>query len=97
MNPAVCPALARTHILVELHDCKNAGVSERLRRRFESTHNITTIWQQIRTAVEFPLSTPYTRKLNPEHLASAIDEGRPVRVDRTPMSWFWMVPAFASA
>ena len=92
MNPVACPPLTRAHILVELHDCKNAGVSERVSRRFEATHDITILWQQRRTAAEFPLSTAYTRKIDPEHLAAAIDEGRPVRLDRTPMSWFWMTP-----
>jgi hypothetical protein len=92
MDPVACPALTRAHVLVELHDCKCAGVSQRVQRRFEATHGITTIWQQMRTAAEFPISTAYTRKLDPEHLAAAIDEGRPVKLDRTPMSWFWMTP-----
>lgn len=93
MEPATCPALERTHILVELHNGKNKGVSERVKKRFLSTHNITTIWQEKRIAAEFPFSTTYTRRLRPRHLAAAIDEGRPVNESKGPrMSWFWMEP-----
>jgi hypothetical protein len=97
MNPSSCPALATAHILVELHDGKNAGVSGRVRDRFVATHMITTLWQQERTAAEFPISTTYTRRVNPRHLAAAIDEGRPVNEAKAPrMSWFWMEPKILS-
>lgn len=92
MDPAQVPALCHARILVEIHDNKNAAVSERIVARFAATHTIETIWQQKRTAADFPIVTPYTRQLAPEHLAAAVDEGRPVREGATPMSWFWMVP-----
>jgi hypothetical protein len=93
MNPAECPELAKAHILVELHDGKNAGVSTRVKDRFALTHNITTLWQQKRTAAEFPISTVYTRRIDARHLAAAIDEGRPVNeANGVRMSWFWMEP-----
>jgi hypothetical protein len=92
MDPEKVPNLREAWLLVEIHDCKNAGVSERIRARFERTHTIETIWQTKRTAADFPFSNAYTRSLAPEHLASAVDEGRPVRDGATPMSWFWMAP-----
>ncbi len=92
MDPVACPELKKAHVLVELHDCKNAGVSDRLRDRFVATHEITRIWQQARTATEYPLHTAYARSIAAEHLAEAIDEGRPVRAGQTPMSWYWMLP-----
>jgi hypothetical protein len=92
MDPEKVPALRSAWILVELHDGKNPGVSERLHARFRSTHSIDTIWQQKRTENDFPFSDPYTQSLDPRHLAAAVDEGRPVRDGSTPMSWFWMIP-----
>lgn len=92
MNPEKVPALRETWLLVEMHDCKNVGVSDRIRARFEQTHTIETIWQTKRTAADFPFTNRYARSLAPERLAAAVDEGRPVRDGATPMSWFWMIP-----
>jgi hypothetical protein len=92
LNPDEAPALGRSWILVELHDGKMPGVSDLVRKRFEGTHMIRTIWQQKRTAADFPFSTPYTRKLAPQHLEAAVNEGRPVRDSASPMHWFWMAP-----
>jgi hypothetical protein len=92
MDPDKIGGLRETFLLVEIHDNKNPGVSDRIGRRFAASHAIETIWQEQRAAAEFPFATPYTRTLDPEHLAAAVDEGRPVRPGATPMSWFWMVP-----
>ena len=93
LNPVACPPLKYSYILVELHDGKNPAVSGRVKERFVASHDITTIWQQERTATEFPISTAYTRRVDPKHLAAAIDEGRPVNETKGPrMSWFWMEP-----
>lgn len=97
MDQVACPALGKSHILVELHDCKKPGVSDRVKERFIGTHKVATLWQQERTAAEFPISTAYTQSVDPRYLAMAIDEGRPFRGGFKPMSWFWMVPTFASA
>lgn len=96
MDPDKIPALREAWLLVEIHDNKNSGVSERIRARFEKTHTIETIWQTKRAAADFPFITPYTQSLAPEHLAAAVDEGRPVRDGSTPMSWFWMTPKAVS-
>lgn len=92
LDPEKVPALRHARVLVELHDGKNAGVSDRIRSRFEKSHIIETIWQQRRTPTDFPFTNAYTRLLDPAHLEAAVDEGRPVRDGATPMSWFWMVP-----
>jgi hypothetical protein len=91
LNPEVVPVLQRTRMLVELHDRKNAGVSQRIKKRFASTHEISAIWQEKRTAEDFPIRTGYTAQLDPIHLSAAVDEGRPLQ-EGSAMSWFWMVP-----
>lgn len=96
MDPEKVPALREAYLLVEIHDGKNPGVSEKIRRRFSSSHKIDTIWQEKRDAAEFPFRTRYTRALDPNHLLAAVDEGRPVRENAVPMSWFWMIPNDAS-
>lgn len=97
LDPESVPALRTACVLVELHDGKNPGVSDRVRHRFDATHDIETIWQQKRTPAEFPFTNSYTRQLAPAHLAAAVDEGRPVRSGVAPMCWFWMVPKSLSA
>jgi hypothetical protein len=97
MDPEKIASLRDACLLVEIHDNKNPGVSDRIRLRFAPSHAIETIWQEKREAWEFPFATAYTRSLEPEHLAAAVDEGRPVRPGATPMSWFWMVPKSSSA
>lgn len=92
MDPEKIEALRSAYLLVEIHDNKNPGVSGRIRGRFASSHAIETIWQEKRAASEFPFTTDYTRTLDAESLAAAVDEGRPVRAGATPMSWFWMIP-----
>jgi hypothetical protein len=92
MDPEKVPGLRHAYLLVEIHDNKNAGVSEKIRCRFGSTHQLNTIWQEKREPAEFPFATPYTRSLDPEHLTAAVDEGRPVRPGAMRMSWLWMVP-----
>jgi hypothetical protein len=92
LDPEKVPGLRGALILVEIHDGKNPEVSARIRRRFETTHTIEVIWQQKRVASEFPFVTNYTRSLSSEHLAAAVDEGRPVRAGALPMSWFFMIP-----
>ena len=92
MDPVKVPGLREAYLLVEIHDGKTPGVSGKIRDRFGSSHKIETIWQEKRKAAEFPFVTRYTRRLDPKHLVAAVDEGRPVRPDATPISWFWMIP-----
>lgn len=96
LDPDSIPALKKTHILVELHDRKNAGVSQRVRDRFLPTHEISTIRQEERTDADFPIRTRYTARLDRMHLSEAVDEGRPVQAG-SGMSWFWMFPKRVTA
>ena len=43
LDPTEIPLLAGSDIIVELHEGAAPGVGDRLRRRFRSTHDITTI------------------------------------------------------
>ncbi len=43
LDPARAPALVRADILVEVHDCYDAGMSGRIAQRFGATHNVQTI------------------------------------------------------
>lgn len=92
LDPANVPALREAWILVELHDGKNPGVSDRIQHRFANSHHIEVVWQRQRSPEEFPFENDYTRRLALRHLAEAVDEGRPILNGAMPMSWFWMVP-----
>ena len=87
LDLATVPALAGASILVELHDFIEPGLAETVEARFTATHRVTRIWQEERTADEFPFATLYTRLLPKSYLAWAVGEWRPAR-----MSWFWMEP-----
>jgi hypothetical protein len=92
LDPVSVPELRDAWLLVEIHDNKNPGVSQRIHDRFQQSHTINVIWQSPRTPADFPFCNCYTLSLSPEHLAIAVDEGRPVRHGTKPMSWFWMSP-----
>ena len=92
LDPENIPELCEAMVLVELHDQKNPGVSNRIRQRFQSTHNIEVIFQQKRTEADFPISNKYVQSLNPKHISAAVDEGRPITDAFEPMTWFWMLP-----
>jgi hypothetical protein len=92
IDPDAVPSLRRASILVELHEFVEKGISEKIRRRFVTTHKITHIWQQDRTLADFPFKDFYTRWLPKSYLRWAVSESRPER-----MSWFWMEPIHAAA
>lgn len=83
----IIPALSRSSILVELHEFIVPGITEELKSRFSNTHRIEQIWQQSRSAGEFPWHTFGTMLLPKSYLDWAVSEGRPAQ-----MSWLWMVP-----
>lgn len=81
------PSLANATILVEMHDFIISGLSELLRARFDSTHEIRCVLQQQRSLGQFPWRTLITCILPKYYLEWAVSEWRPV-----PMSWLWMQP-----
>jgi hypothetical protein len=87
LDPARVPQLRGAAVLVEVHDFIVPGIADELRRRFDPTHAIETIWQQPRDRKEFPWRTPATMLLPTSYLDWAVSEWRPVQ-----MSWLWMQP-----
>jgi len=87
LRPDETPSLSRSHILVELHDSQNAGVSTRIRERFDATHEIETIADAERHPSDFPPELNFT----PQEQQLAMDEGRQARQD-----WFFMTPRAVS-
>jgi hypothetical protein len=87
LDPELVPALARTTILVELHDFIIPGITERLQDRFSRTHRIKHIWQQPRSRNQFPWRTFGTTLLPNSYLDWSVSEWRPVR-----MAWLSMEP-----
>jgi hypothetical protein len=87
LDPRAVPALARTRLLVELHDFIVPGITEELKKRFEATHRIEHIWQQPRSRTQFPWRTLGTALLPKSYLDWSVDEWRPER-----MAWLWMEP-----
>ncbi len=87
MDPAAVPSLANSRVLVETHEFVHPGITEALRDRFGGTHRLQQIWQQPRSAEEFPYHTLRTKLLPCSYLEWAVSEWRPCR-----MSWLWMTP-----
>ena len=85
--PEKIPALARMHLLVEMHDFCCPGITERLIARFAPTHRIKRLWQEPRATTDFPFTSWGTRLYPARYLDWAVSEWRPER-----MSWLWMEP-----
>lgn len=92
LDPQRVPALRETWVVVELHDGKNPGVSERVREAFGNSHEIEVVWQQERSARDFWIADRLPGSFSPDLLGSMIDEGRPVRSEAERMCWYFMRP-----
>lgn len=75
------PALARTDILVELHDFLIPGISDVIRQRFAGIHQIMEIPALPRPLADWPPSL----SLPKVYRRTALSEYRPGG-----MRWFWM-------
>ena len=91
LDPASVPGLHGARILVELHDFIKPGIGPEIEGRFAGTHRVTRIWQEPRSASDFPYRTWFTRLLPRSYLEWSVSEWRPVR-----MSWLWMEPLAAA-
>lgn len=80
LRPDLAPHLARTTVLVEMHDHLVPGVSQRVTQRFSATHDVTSV----NTAARAPAS--FFEKLTPED-AAVISEGRPAD-----QQWLYLTP-----
>lgn len=92
LEPKAIPALARAHLLVEMHDFIRPGVTELITERFTPTHDVHRIWQEPRSRDDMPYRTLGTTLLPGRYLDWAVSEWRPVR-----MSWLWMEPQDSDA
>jgi hypothetical protein len=81
-----CAGLGSAWILVETHEHLAPGVTGRLMRRFEATHEIKRIDSQPLSATTLPTIPG----LSPATIRLLADEMR-----SHPMSWLWMTPASA--
>ena len=85
LDLAAIPALVGAHILVEIHDCFEPGVSDLLRERFKHSHHcvvVPSIPRTIKDAQSLPLPEKVKRGLLP-----LMDEARPAG-----MYWFILTP-----
>lgn len=87
LDPATVPTLERTTVLVELHEFARPGITAELLRRFESTHQVETIWDEDRAAADYPFASFWTRLMPKRYLRRAVEEHRGVR-----QAWLWMTP-----
>lgn len=87
LDPAKVPWLREVEIVVELHDCLEAGLTDLIRSRFEQTHTIKQFTNQ---GIDYG-KYPALRRLTSVEIAALIDEDRNGIQD-----WFYMVPKTAS-
>jgi hypothetical protein len=82
------PALAPFHILVELHDIRVERLGEKLRERFEASHEIEEVHTRPRKLSDFTYpANPLLRLYLLAQLKAMTDELR-----GAPMRWFMMTP-----
>jgi hypothetical protein len=77
------PALSKTQILVECHDCVRPGITQTLQERFKDTHTITLIQQKYKDPYQFE----FLKSLSDCDKWALVHEGRP-----SAMTWLYMVP-----
>lgn len=86
-DPAVNPHLARTTMIIEIHE-HAVPMAELLRMRFAGTHDIEEVWTRPRTASDLPASLwPATLFFSPARLLDLGIEHR-----NSPMRWWLLSP-----
>ncbi len=92
LDPALNPHLARTTLLVELHEHELA-MGDLLRPRFASTHTIEEAWSTPRTGEDLPRRTGLARWLfSRDRLLQFADETRGQK-----MRWWLLTPKASPA
>jgi hypothetical protein len=86
MDPVSVPSLRRSWLLIEEHEQAAAGIGKALERRFSATHRMVRIWQEPRTARDYPLN-PVLKWLPTRSWWPFLNEQRRYR-----MSWVWLEP-----
>lgn len=85
------PALRRATVLVEIHEVERPGITADLLHRFGETHDIQVVWDDTRSADEYPYQTLFTRLMPERFVRRAVEENRAYK-----QSWLWMKPRGAS-
>jgi hypothetical protein len=84
--------LRSTFIVLEVHDFVQDGLGETILQRFNSTHDIEVIGQNIRTVNDIPFQLNWMeRHLLRKHYIRRINEYR-LSANGEPMRWFIMIP-----
>jgi hypothetical protein len=77
LNPVACPHLAQADVLVEVHDFKVAGCSQRVLAQLEQTHRATILRQAPRAVSEYPFRSVWPRFFPAAVLKYGLNEFRP--------------------
>ena len=83
LDPVAVPSLARSSVLVEVHEHLVPGIGQVLRDRFSGTHEIETIVESGRNPHQYEV----LQKMHSIDKWLVVSEGRDVT-----MSWFWCRP-----
>lgn len=83
LDPSKVPALIKSSILVECHDCMIPGITSELTKRFETTHSIVS---QDQTGKD-PYKFEFLKSLSDCDKWALVHEGRP-----STMTWLYMEP-----
>lgn len=81
LDPTKAPGLAHADILVECHDCLTPGLSDRIAKRFETTHTIT----RLNRSIDSGALPGWMDRLSDLDRAIALWEWR-----AGPTPWLWM-------
>lgn len=88
LDPLAVPSLAKTEILVEIHDFASADIAPAIQGRLRDTHEVTEIWSRERTADDLPPGLMrWLSPVLPTRGVRWMDEGRGGK-----MRWFHARP-----
>ena len=88
IDPAAVPWLARSALLVELHDFAAPGTTEILQRRFAATHDIFIATQAARDPAEWATRAGITVV----DARILLEELRPIDGVHVDSRWMWLTP-----
>ena len=84
LDPEAAPSLRRAIVLVELHEAKRPGVTDRIRAAFERSHVIDAEPTRRRSVADWPADLP---RPDERIMRFALDEKR-----GSPQQWFLLTP-----
>lgn len=88
LNLKLIPDLAKTELIVEVHEMYVENCQQRLLDEFKDTHNYTIIYGRERRLDDLPVSCRILSFFaSKETVTNLMNEGRPY-----PMNWIWFQP-----